>query len=213
MENTVRIIFKLFRIIQKEPLAALHLCIACLKGCYSILYFRLRHRSVRIRFPFFVYEKVRIKGPGSVLIDKFCSVYPNIFHGLSIVTLSREAHVRIGSHCSLGGLTIRCRKTVEIGERALSAYSLVQDCLFNEEERVRSRVTLPDSGRSGEISIAPNVWLGGESCVLLGSIIERDSVISAGTVIYNARVPEFHLASGNPVLRSLPISRILGMRG
>jgi len=95
---------------------------------------------VKIGFPFFAYYRVRIYGPGRVKIGKYCSVFPNVFRGLTIITLSPHSHVIVGDECDLGGMTIRCKKRIEIGSKTLGASSLIQDTLFVNSNRMKSKI-------------------------------------------------------------------------
>lgn len=209
-------ILKGFGKVLRAPLANLPLVRAFLRGNLYIVYYTLSKPNVKIKWPFFVYEKIRIFGPniqiaglGSVMIDRYCSVYPSQFHALSIVTLAPSAQVIIGKNCSLGGLTIRCRNRVTIGDRVMTAYVLVQDCLFVHKENVKSGSPVP-SGIEGEpIEIGTNVWLGGQSCILGGSSIGNDSVVSWGSVCYQSSVGKYCLVSGNLARRPIPIRAIL----
>lgn len=180
---------------------------AALRGTCYAAYFRLFRRDVVIELPFLAYERVSITGPGSVRIGRYCSVYPNVFRGLSIVTLSPSAVVRIGERCSLGGLAIRCRDRVVIGERTMTAHSLIQDVLLFSVS--------PRSGEgngavmmSGAIEVGRNAWIGGLACLLPGSSVGDDSVLAWGATCFDAVIPPASLASGNPVTRTLPIARL-----
>lgn len=204
----------------RHPLAGIALARAFLRGCLYIAYYRLFKPNVRIKWPFFVYQKIRvfgsniqISGPGRVSIDRFCSIYPNIFHSLSIVTLSRSAEVVIGRRCSLGGLTIRCRKRVTIGEGTMTAHSLVQDCLFVHEGRVKSRNPALSETDAESVAIGSNVWLDGQTMILGGSSIGNDSVVSWGATCHRTLVKDYCLVSGNPAQRPLPIPGVLRLTG
>ncbi len=180
--------------------------VAVVRGTYYALFFRLFRRDVIIELPFLAYETVSITGPGSVRIGPSCSVHPNVFRGLTIVTLSREAAVRIGPRCALGGLGIRCHRHVSIGERTMTAHSLIQDVvLFSDPERRRG-----DGGglACGPVVVGRNAWLGGLTCLLGGTSIGDDSVLSWGAVCLQTEVPAGSLASGNPVTRTVPIDRM-----
>ncbi len=50
-----------------------------------------------------------------------------------------------------------------------------------------------------DINIGNNVFIGSHSVILGGTIIKKNSVIAAGTVLRGQVVPEFSLAIGNPV--------------
>jgi acetyltransferase-like isoleucine patch superfamily enzyme len=155
---------------------------------------------------------VSIRGPGSVYIDKNCSVHENVFRGLNIVTLSEEALVRIGKNSMLGGLSIRCWGQVMIGEGTMTALSLIQDviyvsCVNDGGPSVANKLVY-----SKPIIIGDNVWLGGNSIILSGSRIGHDSVLSAGATCFNAEFDKYRLISGNPATRGLPIDQLLKLK-
>ena len=177
---------------------------ALARGAYYALYFRLFRRDVVIELPFLAYERVSIIGPGSVRIAPSCSVHPNVFRGLSVVTLSPAAVVRIGPRCSLGGLDIRCHQRVVIGQKTMTAHSLIQDViLFSDPER-RTDAGLP----RGAVEVGRNAWLGGLTCLLGPTTVGDDSVLSWGATCLNVIVPPASLASGSPVTRTVPIDRV-----
>lgn len=194
----------------KSPKMVIKWTKALLIGTLYIGYYRMFRRNVTIRFPFFVYYKVRIVGPGRVHIDRHCSVVSNAIEGLTIVTLSRSAEVRIGENCWVGGSTIRCHKRIEIGANTITSNCLIQDSLF-----VSSRTT--GSRHSNEIApksvfIGKNAWIGGYSCILAGSVIQDDCVVGFHAVCYNKRIDRYSLAMGNPVNRALPIPFVAGLQ-
>lgn len=186
--------------------------LALIRGTFNIVYFRLARRNVRIRFPFFVYQKVTILGRGKVFIDRYCSIHPNVFHGLCIVTYSSWAEVKIGKHCSLGGLTVRCHNKVEIKDRVMTAYSLVQDSFFNHLEMLTSKTHDKTELNPGSICIQDNVWIGSHCCIIQESFIGEDSVIATGALCLGTSVRPFHLVSGSPSIRPVMIEKILGLR-
>jgi acetyltransferase-like isoleucine patch superfamily enzyme len=186
--------------------------LAVVRGTAYALYFRITSRgSVVIRFPFLAYERVSISGPGRVEIGPYCSVYPNVFRGLNLVTLTPSARVTIGRGCSLGGLTIRAARGVAIGERTRTAYSLVQDTLFCANGAVKSANGHRDL--VAPIVIGRNVWLASASCVLSGTSIGDDSVVSQGACTVGAKVGALALAAGNLHERTLPIRGLMRLRG
>ncbi len=197
-------------IVQKvleRPSNAWQVIVALIRGTLYIIFYRIAKRSVQIRFPFFAFYSVNILGPGVVSIDKNCSVVASLFDGLTIATLSNQAVVSIGGHCILGGATIRCRNHIEIKDNVMTANTLIQDEWFCEVEVTEHRQAA--IARPTAISIGRNVWLSLRTCVLGGSIIAEDSVVSAGAVTYDFRGQSFSLLSGNPVSKCLSIQSIL----
>lgn len=203
---------KIIRLFASNPTGAAGLLKALLRGTFTVFYYRLVNRRVRIAFPFFMYETFRVSGPGKVFIGGSCSIYPNMFDGVSIVTLDQNAEVHIGINCSLGGVTIRCRERIEIGDRIMAGHSLIQDCMLAEWPAVRANEVVLREKPSRAIRIGRNVWVGAQTCILRGTKIGDDSVVSLGTVCYGAGIEEYHLTSGSPSLRPVPISRLMRMQ-
>jgi acetyltransferase-like isoleucine patch superfamily enzyme len=205
-------IARALRAMRREPFQIFSLFGALLRGTWYIWFYRLFKRSVIIRFPFKAFAKVTIVGPGSVFIDRNCTVHKNTFRGLSIVTLSSDASVRIGRQCNLGGLAIRCRGGISIGERTMTAYSLMQDDLFiHNVEVVGNAINQERTGT--EIKIGRNVWVVAQNVVLGGSDIREDAVVASGSVCNSFFAPPYSLVTGNPAKRPVSISRILALRG
>jgi acetyltransferase-like isoleucine patch superfamily enzyme len=176
---------------------------AGIRGLAVATYYRVFKRGVVILLPFFAYERVTIVGPGRVTIGRFCSVWPNAFRGLAVVTLANGANVDIGDGCDLGGVRIYCRSSVRIGARTLAANCLIQDTATWDEAPATS------SGiRDAPIDIGANAWLGAGSCILAGTSIGRDSVVSWGALCCDINVPDGSLACGNPVVRPVSIARV-----
>lgn len=187
--------------------------IALLRGFYYVVYYRLFRSDVKIKFPFKAFASVNIIGPGSVSIGKNCSVLKNVFRGLTIITLSKNAKVAIGKECHLGGLTIRCFNHVEIGDRVMTAVSLIQDSLFVDFNKANSIIKNQQIVAPKSIELGDNVWLSGYSIVLGNSKIGKDCVLGACSLYYNIELNEYSLGLGNPVKRAFPIDRILNLKG
>lgn len=202
---------RFLRLCSANPKAGCMLLKAVLRGSFYVIYFKLFKPRFKIKWPFFVYEQFSVSGPGTVFIDESCSIFPNTFKGVSIVTLSPKSVVRIGKNASLGGLTIRSFGRVEIGDRALTGNSLIQDSLFTE--RPSPPVPLYSRPAVNDIKVGDNVWIGSQCCILAGTEIEDDSVVSLGSVCSNVIINKYHLASGNPSDRSVPIKRLLQFHG
>lgn len=200
---------KILERLRKDPKGIYLYGKAFVKGSLYVAFYRLFRRNLRIKLPFLVYGKnVKICGPGSVFIDKGCSVFANVFDRLTIITLSADAQVIIGKGCDLGGVTIRCHKRVEIGDHILSASCLIQDNLFSV-----ARFVLKDDEKNlivpSNIWIGRDIWLAGQTIILGGSKIGNGSVLSLGSVCCNYTVPENHFATGNPVTRSVSVGSII----
>lgn len=210
--NFFEVTSKFFRELRRSPKSIYYIGKAFIRGCFFVAFYRLFRKNVKIKLPFFVYYKVQICGPGSVFIDSGCSVFPNVFDGLSIVTFLPDARVLISKGCDLGGVTIRCHKQVEIGERGLFANCLIQDVLFSAAKPVSSK-TNNNLLHPRAIDIGKGVWLAGQTIALPGSKIGDENVLSVGAVCFDRNIPELSLAVGNPVINSLSIERIANFFG
>jgi acetyltransferase-like isoleucine patch superfamily enzyme len=202
----------LIKKIRENPGDALSYALGLFRGLGYLLYYNLFRNNVRIGFPFIVDAKVRIIGPGTVTIGKGCRVMKNAFKGLTILTFSRDAVVTIGDKCLLGGTTIRCHRAVAIGERTMTAISLIQDSFLMANSRisedVKSRLPRPQS-----IAIGKNVWLGEASFVMNGSTIGDDCVLSSGSWCHGASYEDYVLIMGSPVRSVIPIDKLLRLKG
>jgi len=189
--------------IWSSPRQAFNIFKAIVRGTWYIIYYRITQKDVVIRFPFYVYAKVEISGPGKVFIDKGCSTGWNNFYHLSINTLNKDAVVYIGRKCGLSGLTIRCGDKVVIGDRSIMAATLIQDVIMVTDS-VAGKV-----GVSPDIHIGSDVWIAGNAFVLPGSNVGDRCVIGSNGLIYNRNIPADSFAGGNPVQRPLPINKLL----
>jgi len=199
--------------ILKNPIQSLFYLLAIARGSVYIIRYRILNNKVRIKFPFAAFAPVRITGPGSVSIGKGNHVQKSIFRGLTIVTLSPNALVTIGEKCLLGGVTIRCRQRVEVGDGVMMANPLIQDSFFANPEYAISRIEKNLINETRPITIGTNAWLGAESIILGGTKIGNDTVLSAGAWCLGTYTGDYMLVSGNPAKKPLPIDKLLRLKG
>jgi acetyltransferase-like isoleucine patch superfamily enzyme len=199
------------RIIE-DPGDVLSYAMGLFRGLGYLSYYGIFKNNVKIGFPFIVDAKVRIIGPGTVIIGKGCRVMKNAFKGLTIITHSRDAIVTIGNKCLLGGTTIRCHGTIAIGDRAMTAISLIQDSFIVAQDRI-SAGSPPHMPRPQNIAIGSNVWLGEASFVMNGSTIGNDCVLSSGSWCHDAVYQDYVLIMGSPARNAIPIDKLLRLKG
>lgn len=197
---------------QDDPKGLYLMGVAFVRGWLYVVACRLFRRNIKIKLPFYLHSKVNIGGPGSVVIERGCSIGGGGFEKVSIATFRRDARVMIGKNCAFGGVAIRCRKEIRIGERELFAECLIQDALFCSFEPLSLEAKDSVSPEVEGISIGDSVWLGRRAMVLAGSKIGGESVVSAGGVCILRDIAPRQLASGNPITGSLSIDRIVGFR-
>ena len=208
LKNFYHSILKVSEKLRRNPITFYLYGKAFIKGCLYVAFYRLFRNNVAIKLPFLVYHKVKICGPGSVFIDKHCSVFLNTFDGLTILTFSPNAQVIIGRKCNLGGMTIHCHNKVIIGDYVMAANCLLKDTLIPATRPLNLRTDESDLVSSSDIYIGNEVWLSSQTIILGGSKIEDGSVLSIGSMCFNRVVSKNHLASGNPVSFSLEIEKI-----
>ncbi|GEM_PF-1068700 len=208
--NYLELTHKLIHILLTEPRLLFCYFKALLKGFGYIAYFRLFKPNIVIKFPFFVYYRLKISGPGKVFINRGCSVYANSFDGLVITTLSRHAQVIIGKGCDLGGMTIRCSNRISIGDFVMSANCLLQDSLFavRRQSDLKRADQVEREKTSSSLSIGSRVWLTGQTILLAGTDIGDESVLGVGSLCFDRKIAKSHLAVGNPVVSSVSIERL-----
>ena len=204
---------KLLRQNAHDPAVILEYVTAFVRGLYYIVYFRVFRRNVKIGFPFSAFAPVKIVGPGSVVIGKYCCASLNVFKGLTIVTHYPDSLIRIGEGCVLGGVTIRCGKYIEIGDRTMSAPSLIQDSFLVDQAKDAALVAMGLMPPSKPVIIKDNVWVGADSIIISGSRIGKDSILAAGAGCYDFQADEYCLVIGNPAQKPLPIERLLKLKG
>jgi len=197
----------------KDPLGTLRIIRELIIGLSYSFYYCLIKRNAKIGLPFYAGYRVRIIGPGKVIIGKNCSVFPNLLEGLSIVTWSSDTRVFIADNCCFGGTTIRAKDKIEIGEGIITANCLIQDRLIWHEREMQVEDYTQDCLLPREINIGKNVWIGAMSYVMPGTRVEDDVVLSAGSLTYNMSIQAYSLAAGNPVYRPVRIDRIVGLTG
>lgn len=194
-------------LLRERPTRAWRHATALLRGTWYAVYFRGARRDVRIALPFLAFGPVSIRGSGSVRIGSGCSVMTSVFRGLSIVTFSPDARVEIGARCALGGLTIRCRRNVRLGDGVRTAATLVQDALLCDTTAAAR--TGASALEVAPVVIGANAWIGLSSAVLCGAQLGDDVVVSAGAVCRGTSVGSYALVAGNPSGRPLPIAVLL----
>ena len=193
------VLWKYFTKTVRSPVKVCKRIWALSRGIWYIVFYRITKKDVVIRFPFWVYCRVHISGPGRVFIDRGCETGWNNFYYLNIETLSENAKVVIGKGCGLSGVTIRCAGNVVIKDNTWMAATLIQDINI-----VSQRVSKEEIKPGSSIIIGKDVWCAANAIVLANSIIGDGSVIGSNGLIYNFEVPSKCLAAANPVRRCVP---------
>lgn len=136
-----------------------------------------------------------IQGPGKVIfgdgIRAWCHAEKNVF-----ITYTPESRIVVGGGTRLNGAGVMAYTRIDIGERCILGSTILFDSDFHplEPERRHDR-NAPVS--CAPIYIAENVWLGGQSAVLKGATIGKNSVVAFRAVV-SGDVPANVVVAGNP---------------
>ena len=146
-------------------------------------------RGVSIDLSSEVYYKSRIiNHTGRVQVGKSCKIgtSPKNYHGgmpfpTTLLCDGDRSEILIGNNCRLNGVYVHAQKRIVIGDNCVMA-SGVNIIDSNGHETISFDRT---KGRDfpKEIIIGNNVWIGMNVIVLKGSVIEDNSIISAGSVV------------------------------
>jgi acetyltransferase-like isoleucine patch superfamily enzyme len=143
-----------------------------------------------------------IQGPGSVIFGDDINAWAHAEKNV-LITFTPDSRISIGSGTRLNGAGIMAYTHIEIGPRCILGSTLLFDSDFHPLDPARRHE--PDAPVScAPITIAENVWLGGQSAVLKGATVGENSVVAFRAVVSDD-VPPNVVVAGNParVVKSL----------
>lgn len=179
---------------------------------YHIVLFRIK--NVSIGKDFRIRGKISIKNPGSIIIGdnflansglKYNNIGPDrvlrfITQGKGKITI--EDNVGITNSIFYSSSSITISSGVFIG-----AGCKVWDTDFHSLDP-KIRGTKDDHGinvKSSPIFIAEKAFIGGNVSILKGVQIGRNSIVAAGSVVFNS-IPENEIWGGNPAKKIVSLS-------
>lgn len=113
----------------------------------------------------------------------------------SLLADAPNSKITIGDNCRINGAYIHAQKNISIGKNCVIASNVnIMDTnghVVYSNNRTRGR----DEPR--EVVIGDNVWIGLNVVILKGTKIEKNSVVSAGSVV-KGEFPSNSIISGNP---------------
>lgn len=148
------------------------------------------------------FELYRSKMPQGVALGEGCSAYLGC-----MFDIGTGGSFAAGRCSLLNGLWLICDSRVTIGDYALISWNVViMDNYRAPSDALARRAMLerhacargPFAGVAPRpITIGKNVWIGFDSCILPGAVIEDNSVIGARSVV-SGHVAENSIYAGNP---------------
>lgn len=169
-----------------------------------VLRYRVLMRG-RVQFGkgFICNHRFVVHGPGRVIIGNGVNAWAHQ-EPTRLITTSRDAVILIGDNARLNGPTLLARERVEVGENCILGSTVVFDSDYHSVHRDR-RTTPHALVRTQPVRVGPNVWLAGQSAVLPGVSVGKDSVVGFRAVV-TRDVPPGVVVAGNPAreVRQLP---------
>jgi acetyltransferase-like isoleucine patch superfamily enzyme len=166
---------------------------ARLRGQIFKAWCRIRGRRVSIGRRFILDGKLKIRGPGRVIIGD------NVTIGMSVTpfTYAPQAIIEIGDGVYLNGTRFGCRDRIRVGPRSILAECRITDWDFHSTHPDHRND--PEFIRGAPVIIEENVWITADCMVLKGTTIGRDSTIGPNSVVRND-IPPNSIAGGNPAV-------------
>ncbi len=114
------------------------------------------------------------------------------------IFVAKGSTLSIGNDCGFSGVSIYCSDRIVIGDRVnIGVNTMIWDTDFHPIESKKRFVHDVSAIKSLPINIEDDAFIGGESIILKGVTIGRDSIIAAGSVVTKS-VPAREIWGGNP---------------
>ncbi len=178
----------------RHPGLALRFASAIVNGHLYKAWYGLFRTNVSIGRNFRVTKRLRIKGPGTIVIGDSVTI-DGTSHAVTPYTYAKEAIIRIGNNVFLNSTRFGCRISITVGDDCILGDANVTDTDFHHVDP-RQRHS-PEPPPAKPVVIERNVWIAGASIVLKGVTIGENSVVGAGSVV-TRDIPKDSLALGNP---------------
>lgn len=136
-------------------------------------------------------------GDGCVLRSSFRSNNIGSMQRCRICTITPQGHITIGRKVGISAATIVSHKGITIGDYTqIGAGTVITDSDWhslapNSEARIHGE------GRSAEVTVGSNVFIGTRCMILKGVTIGDNAVVGAGSVVTHD-IPANAIAAGNP---------------
>jgi acetyltransferase-like isoleucine patch superfamily enzyme len=113
----------------------------------------------------------------------------------AFATYDENSRIEIGNNCGASGLKIHAKSKISIGNNVLIGMgsTILDNDAHNSVAAKRELNIIP----SRPVTVEDNVFIGLNCTILKGVTIGKNSVIAAGSVVFNS-IPENSIAAGNP---------------
>jgi galactoside O-acetyltransferase len=139
----------------------------------------------------------------NIVIGKNCHLQ------CTIIILNPDAKVVIGNEVFIGGSTLFCRESIEIGNNTLISWGCT--LIDNNTHSVKSeerKTDVVDWMRGpgfkdwsvvskGKVSVESDCWIGFNAIIAKGVTLGKGSIVASGSVVTKSTEP-FSVVGGNP---------------
>jgi len=169
-------------------------------GQFFTLKTKILYKNISIGTGFRARSKIKISGPGRVIIGNNVTVDISFLRVPSIITHRPESCVVISDGCYLGGVRISCVEKIFIGAEGLLGSTTIidSDIIPTADMKLDSQWL---QQHVGPIYIGSHFWAGTNAYILRGTTLGDECVLGAGAMIFNKSFPDKSLLLGNPARR------------
>ncbi|MDA8164977.1 MAG: DapH/DapD/GlmU-related protein [Desulfobacteraceae bacterium] len=187
--------------VRRNPGRALRVMHGLVWGLILKSVFRVTNPNVKIGRQFRAYGRLRIRGPGRVIIGDRACVTKGFLRTPCILTHTPDSEVVLGDGCNLSGTRISSISSVVVGRDAVLASTTIADSLM---------IPAPDQEIDRQwqqryvrkVRIGRHFWAGANSFVAGGAEVGDECVLGAGAVLLGGKeYPPCSLLMGNPARR------------
>jgi acetyltransferase-like isoleucine patch superfamily enzyme len=160
--------------------------------------FKVNHGKITINGALLIINKGKATIGNNAKINS--SKYKNPIGGdtRSSIVVKKGAVLSIGENLRMSNSAFYCTNSITLGNNVMIGGSCkIWDTDFHPIDPDVRRATPNDNFKTAPIHVGDNVFIGGFSIVLKGTIIGENSVIGAGSVV-TGTVPPNEIWAGNP---------------
>jgi acetyltransferase-like isoleucine patch superfamily enzyme len=140
-------------------------------------------------------NRLTIRGPGRVVFGDNINAWSHAEKTV-LITYSPEAVITIGDDCRLSGAGLQAYRRIDIGPRCMVSSTIMIDTDFhNLDPMLRHDPDAPVA--CAPIVLEENVWVAGQTAILKGVTIGKNSIVAFRAVV-TKDVPPNVVVGGNP---------------
>jgi acetyltransferase-like isoleucine patch superfamily enzyme len=173
--------------------------LASLRGRLFRASCRLFGRRVEIGDGLRLHGRLEIRGKGTVILGRDCSIHPvpgNKSRYVTLHTNSPDAVIRIGDGVALCATRFSCKYAITIGDRCLIEDASILDTDFHSIDASRENPAYEDPDRC-RISIGNDVSIASGSTVAKGVVLGAKVVVGPASMVTRS-IPDGCVVLGNP---------------